>query len=124
MSDEPVKLYLYTSSGVRLDEEIDLGDVELGETKSYSLVLKNEEDEAVRNLEVQLVEDFAVKDFPSSLLGGEERPFILEYSPTSVDFDGGKRTVVKSGDEVELRVTKEFKGFIAITGEVIRVREF
>lgn len=112
----------YNGTKITEDTPLDFGDMMLGETKTLLLTLKNEEATAARNLKPVLAEDFSVKDFPLSLLAGEERSFHLSYTPTEIDFEGGRKAAVHNGEELVLRVTKQFKGILKVTGEVMRVK--
>lgn len=120
---EMVELNLYYD-GAKISEDtpLDFGDVMLGQPKTLLLTLKNEEETAVRNLQPILAEDFSVSDFPLTLLAGEERPFHLSYTPIEIDFQEGKKVAVHKGDELVLRVIKQVKGILKITGEVMRVK--
>ena len=120
MNETEVNLNIYKDG--LLVETLDFGEVQLGATKTLLLTLKNDESDTIVELQPILSEDFSIQDFPEALGGGEERPFHLSYSPTSMTFKGNEFTAKAEGNDVSVQAQIRWKGVLKVVGKILQTR--
>ena len=114
---------MYESVPVSSDTALTFGTVELGATATLPLTIYNDSDDPAVSLKAEIFEsDFLIEGFPETLQSRERIEFTITYTPLKVDALGINKTVVNMDGKIMVKLHKELKGLLRITGEIVSVR--